>query len=165
VWNRNRTYTTRCDPLVLPLHYPTICDYSLGSFVTFYVNGEASPTNITGVGCPTTTSPKRQFLSPLNWINGLTPCGLSFKCAPRLLSSWTLLRTLPVNLPVLEADPFVPFLLGSILRSDVRRYTIVNRMFRTIQTQVNYSWVLSGELDSNQQITVPISFCIAELNL
>ena len=45
------------------LSYTRSCDYSLGSFVTFYVNEEASPTNITGVGCPTTISPKRQFLS------------------------------------------------------------------------------------------------------
>ena len=62
----------------------------------FYVNGEASPTNITGVGCPTTISPKRQFLSPLNWLNDLTSCTPSFKCVIHLFSNWTLLRTLPV---------------------------------------------------------------------
>ena len=42
------------------LSYSRSCDYSLGSFVTFYVNEEANPTYITGVGCPTTISPKRQ---------------------------------------------------------------------------------------------------------
>ena len=48
------------------LSYFRNCDYSLGSFVTFYVNGVIKPTNITGVGCPTTISPKRQFFSTIN---------------------------------------------------------------------------------------------------
>ena len=43
---------------VIPLYDTRSCDYSLGSFVTFYVNGVIKPTNITGVSFNVKLSPQ-----------------------------------------------------------------------------------------------------------
>ena len=47
------------------LSYSRNCDYSLGSFVTFYVNGVIKPTNITSVSFNDKLSPQNvSVLSP-----------------------------------------------------------------------------------------------------
>ena len=43
---------------VIPLYDTRSCDYSLGSFVTFYVKGVIKPTNITGVSFNDKLSPQ-----------------------------------------------------------------------------------------------------------
>ena len=74
---------------------PAGCD-ELGTFVTFFYMEEViKPTNTMGSFYQATFLLNASVFIAQNWINGLTSCGLVFKCLPLPFLSWTLLLTLP----------------------------------------------------------------------